>query len=84
MFKLNTNANERFCSSDCPCYIDPANNGSDLAIWLNDNGFKFNNVEEKKKNYQGCVSPDIAESANVVLFGALEELLGCSGWCEND
>ena len=33
-------------------------------------------------NYQSCYSNDI--DPNILLMGALEEFLECSGWCPNE
>ena len=73
LYKLNVEADSTFCSADCECYLDPKNVDSYLGTWLTDNGYVFNTVQERNKNYQSCMTEERANSPNVLLMAALEE-----------
>lgn len=74
---------DKFCKADCACYVDP--NNKYLIEQLAING--FTNVNTINTNlpiqYQQCTNYDAKnEDKTVLLLAALEEFLGCGGWCK--
>lgn len=85
LYNLSVKANKEFCTNDCPCYLNSTNTNSYLADQLkNKPNFNFSSTNPAHKHYQICMPVEEQKSSNVLLLGALEELLGCGGWCPSD
>lgn len=86
LYNLSTKASKDFCTTKYPCFINSTNTGSFLATKLKEekkDDFLIS-TNQSHKYYQSYLPVEEQKSSNVLLLGALEELLGCGGWCPND
>lgn len=52
--------------------------------WLKDHERNYTDIKKDGfVNYQNCATEKLNEES-VLLFGALEKLLTCSGWCKDE
>lgn len=85
VYTESNNVYDKFCKADCKCYVDPKN--TYLIDQLNANGFKnFDTTNSSLPvQYQQCQNYNATEEdKTALLLAALEEFLGCGGWCDSD
>lgn len=86
LYNISQTAQKQFCVGNCSCYFNSTNEKSYLADWIRNNTANYNitTVDVNFKHFQACLPADDQKDSNVLLLGALEELLGCAGWCPED
>ena len=70
LYQLTQQAKDKFCTTDCPCFINSTNMKSNLTTWLTTNKKVFNDKNTSFINYRSCIK-DPAVEANGILLGTL-------------
>ena len=82
LYEINIKATNTLCTEDCPCFIETKNLNTTLTDLLASKGRTFyDDKTSSSKNYDECLSEEERSNSNVLLMGALEDLLYCGGWC---
>ena len=80
LYSTSEEAYSKFCKQPCPCQIEDTTSelygilsDPDLGLWTNGTIRKFGDC------------PDVqASTENIDVLAALEDILGCGGWCPLD